>query len=216
MANTMLVRRIASLVLGRQQQHRMVSPPACFSTMSSNRRPTSSSGTNFDDVTLNRPSSTAATHVVTARDGRQFAIIDRTTTQQRRQKLKPSIVRRRIEKLRVYEGRERDIRHSPWRLNLVCQLAAGLPLLEALQQLDFCKKSAAPLVHKVLKRTSNLADIRHGLQPSQLEVAECFATHGKHLKRMKIMGRGRCVLVGGRLQDFHVMRLLCVCVCVCR
>jgi large subunit ribosomal protein L22 len=184
MASSMLVCRMASLVLGRQQ--RMVSPQACLSTLSSNQRPTSSHA-NSDDVTLNRASHFST--VVSSQDGRQFAVIDST----KRRKLKPSIVRRRIEKLKVYEGKERDIRHSPWRLNLVCQLAHGLPLLEALRQLEFCAKSAAPLVHKVLKRTSNLADIRHGLQPSQLEVAECFATHGKHLKRMKIMGRGRYV-----------------------
>lgn len=128
--------------------------------------------------------------IVTSPDGRQFAVIDMP---QSTPKLKPYIVKRRLNRLRTYEGKERDIRHSPWRLNLVCQFAAGLPLEEALRQLEFSKKSKAPLVQKVLKRTANLADIRDGLQPSQLQVAECFATHGKHLKRMKIMGRGRYV-----------------------
>lgn len=73
----------------------------------------------------------------------------------------------------------------------MCQFAAGLTVPEALKQLMFCQKRKAPLVAKVIRRTANLADIRHGLQPSQLEVAECFATHGVHLKRLKIMGRGR-------------------------
>lgn len=76
-------------------------------------------------------------------------------------------------------------------MNLVCQFAAGQTVPEALKQLMFTQKMAAPLVAKVIRRTANLADIRHGLQPSQLEVAECFATHGSHLKRIKIMGRGR-------------------------
>ena len=39
--------------------------------------------------------------------------------------------------------------------------------------------------------TANFADIRHGLQPSQLEVAECFVTKGTPLKRIKPMARGR-------------------------
>jgi large subunit ribosomal protein L22 len=118
-------------------------------------------------------------------DGRQFAAF------QKNPKLKPSVVARRLKKMRTYEGSEKNIRHSPWRLNLVCQFAAGLPLQEALTQLEFCKKEKAPLVQKILTRTANLADIRHGLQPSQLEVAECFATKGRHLKRINIMGRGR-------------------------
>jgi large subunit ribosomal protein L22 len=114
-------------------------------------------------------------------------------------KLKPYIVRRRLARMRVYVGAERGIRHSPWRLNLVCQLAAGLPLTDALTQLQFCNKWAAPLVQRVLQRTSNLADIRDGLQPTQLEVAECFATRGTPLKRMKTMGRGRT----GRMEHRH-------------
>ena len=107
------------------------------------------------------------------------------------QKVKPFIIKRRVGQLRTYSGNERNIRHSPWRMNLVCQFAAGLTVPEALKQLMFCQKVKAPLVAKVIRRTANLADIRHGLQPSQLEVAECFATHGTHLKRLKIMGRGR-------------------------
>lgn len=134
--------------------------------------------------------------IVETDDGRKFAAFVDT---KRQPKLKPKIVRRRLGKMRVYEGAEKNIRHSPWRLNLLCQLAAGLPLPEALTQLEFCNKSMAPLVQRVLKRTSNLADIRHGLQPSQLEVAECFATKGKPLKRLKPMGRGRT----GRMEHKH-------------
>ena len=106
-------------------------------------------------------------------------------------KLKPRIVKRRLDKMKTYEGSEKNIRHSPWRLNLIAGLVRGLPLLEAITQLEFCRKTRAPLVQKVLKRTGNLADIRDGLQYSQLEVAECFVTKGTPLKRIKPMGRGR-------------------------
>lgn len=133
-----------------------------------------------------KPTMTKPT-IVQTEDGRQFAAFD----MRRHPKLKPYIVKRRLNRMRIYVGAEKNIRVSPWRLNLVCQLAAGLPLIEALKQLEFCTKKTAPLVQKVLKRTSNLADIRHGLQPSQLEVSECFATKGTPLKRIKIMGRGR-------------------------
>ncbi|MHA7927725.1 MAG: uL22m family ribosomal protein, partial [Marinobacter sp.] len=96
-------------------------------------------------------------------------------------------------KMKTYVGTEKEIRHSPWKLNRVCQLAAGLTLDDALVQLQFAEQKNSDLVARVLKRTSNLADIRDGLQISQLEVAECFATKGAMLKRIKIMGRGRYV-----------------------
>jgi protein-arginine kinase activator protein McsA len=60
-----------------------------------------------------------------------------------------------------------------------------------LTQLQFSTKLHAPTVAKVITRTSNVADMKHGIQPSQLEVAECFATKGTPLKRIKTMGRGR-------------------------
>lgn len=106
-------------------------------------------------------------------------------------KVKPFIFKRRVQKLRTFSGFERDIRHSPWRMNLVCEFAAGLTVPEALKQLMFCRKSRAPLLAMVIRRTALMADEKDGIQPSQLEVAECFATHGRHLKRLKIMGRGR-------------------------
>jgi large subunit ribosomal protein L22 len=140
------------------------------------------------------PSFTKPT-IIHGKDGRQFAVFDT----QKHPKLKPSIVRRRLNRMRIFDGAEKNIRHSPWRLNLVCQLVAGLPFQEAMTQLDFCKKSKAPLVQKMLQRTANLADIRHGLQPSQLEIAECFATRGTPLKRVKTMGRGR----SGRMEHKH-------------
>ena len=103
----------------------------------------------------------------------------------------PSVVRKRVERLRTYVGTEKDIRHSPWRMNLVCQFAAGQTVPDALTQLDFCRKRFAPLVKELIEKTVQEAAEKGGLHPTQLEVAECFATHGTHLKRMKIMGRGR-------------------------
>jgi large subunit ribosomal protein L22 len=109
-------------------------------------------------------------------------------------KLKPGLVQRRLANCKTYVGTEKSIRQSPWKLNRICQLAAGLTLEEALTQLKFCSLKNADLVAKVLKRTSNLSDIRDGIQMSQLEVAECFSTKAMMLKRLKPMGRGRCVM----------------------
>jgi large subunit ribosomal protein L22 len=126
--------------------------------------------------------------IVTDDSGKRFGQLLDT---RRLPKLRPGIVNRRLAKLKTYVGNEKDIRHSPWKLNRVCQLAAGLPLEDALTQLQFLDKKNSDLLSKVLKRTSNLADIRDGLQISQLEVSECFATKGVYLKRIRPMGRGR-------------------------
>jgi large subunit ribosomal protein L22 len=124
-----------------------------------------------------------------------------------RTRIKPGMIRKRLEKMRTFEGSEKAIRHSPWRMNLVCQLAAQQPtVVDSLLQMEFCiKKRAPPIVETVIRRTCNLADIQHGLQPCQLEVAECFATQGTHLKRIKFMGRGR---TGTKHRKFTHMRLV--------
>lgn len=134
--------------------------------------------------------------IVQSPDGRQFAAFELPTFQR---KLKPYIVKRRLARMKTFVGKQKNIRHSPWRMNLVCQFAAGQTLTDAIQQLEFCRKSMAPLVKKVLIRTSNVADMKYGLQQSQLEVAECFATKGSPLKRMRVMGRGRT----GRMEHKH-------------
>ncbi|KAL3903838.1 MAG: hypothetical protein SGARI_005201 [Bacillariaceae sp.] len=114
--------------------------------------------------------------------GQEFGILLDT---RKLPKLKPSIVQRRLAQCKTYEGREKNIRQSPWKLNRICQLAAGLTLEEALTQLKFCDLKNADLVAKVLRRTSNLADIRDGLQISQLEVAECFTTKAMMLRLLR-------------------------------
>lgn len=133
-------------------------------------------------------SPTSPTVLTDSESGEKFGILLDT---RKLPKLKPSVVKRRLNNCRTYEGRERSIRQSPWKLNRICQLAAGLTLEEALTQLKFCDLKNADLVAKVLKRTSNLSDIRDGLQISQLEVKECFATKSLMLRRIKPMGRGR-------------------------
>jgi len=106
-------------------------------------------------------------------------------------KLAPSIVNRRLAKMRTAVVAKKDIRHSPWRMNLVAQFAAGEYVPDVLEQLNFVEKVKAPLVQQLVYKAAIKARQLHGLVPSQLEVIECFSTHGKHLKRVKIMGRGR-------------------------
>jgi len=133
--------------------------------------------------------------VATGPDGTQYCIplkpLGKYAQARHAPKLKPHIVRSRLSKLKTMVGNKKNIRHSPWRLNLICQFAAGMTVEEALLQLKFVNKVKAPLVAHLIHATANNAKVKHDLLPSQLEVAECFATHGTHLKRIKTMGRGR-------------------------
>ena len=149
-----------------------------------------------DGIQLNAEPTMIQPSIVHSPDGRKFAAFELPTFQR---KLKPYIVKRRLARMKTFVGKQKNIRHSPWRMNLVCQFAAGQTLTDAIQQLEFCRKSMAPLVKKVLIRTANVADMKYGLQQSQLEVAECFATKGTPLKRLRIMGRGRT----GRMEHKH-------------
>jgi large subunit ribosomal protein L22 len=135
------------------------------------------------------------TVIATGPDGTKYSIplkpLGNFNQKRHAPKIAPRIVRSRTNKLRTVDGRNKNIRHSPWRLNLVCQFAAGQTVDDALMQLQFVNKVKAPLVRSLIHGTANSAKMKYGLLPSQLEVAECFATHGTHLKRLKTMGRGR-------------------------
>lgn len=114
-------------------------------------------------------------------------------------KLKPSIIKSRLENLRSASLRKKKIRVSPWRLNLICQFAAGETVSEALLQLKYVHKGKASVVQKLVHDTAMKAKSLFGLEKSQLEIVECFTTQGSHLKRTKIMARGRS---GDKLRRF--------------
>lgn len=147
--------------------------------------------------------------IATGPDGTKYNIplkpLGNYTTGRHAPKLAPRFKNARIAKLRTTEGKIENIRHSPWRMNLICQFVAGKTVPDALLQLQFCEKAKAPLVTTLLQRTMNTANQKYGLLPSQLEVAECFATHGSHLKRIKVMGRGRS---GKKLRRFSHIRMV--------
>ena len=120
-------------------------------------------------------------------DGRTFKVLD----SRKLPPLKPHIVKRRLGRMRTYVDAKKSIRHSPWRLNLICQMISGLTVPQAIQQLSFCDKSRAPLVQEFLEKAAKKIDEKDALPLTKLEVAECFVTRGTPLKRIRYMGRGR-------------------------
>ena len=89
------------------------------------------------------------------------------------------------------EGSKKDIRVSPWKLGLIARQIRGLTVPEARLQLQFSAKRKSTLVSSLLRKTSNLADIRHDLGPGELEVFKCYVTKGRTLKRVRFHARGK-------------------------
>ncbi|CAN0030569.1 unnamed protein product, partial [Ectocarpus fasciculatus] len=98
----------------------------------------------------------------------------------------------------------KEIRVSPWNLNLLAKLVRGLPVVEAHAQLKFCKKKHTITVGKAIQNALNLADMRYGLAAEELEVGEIFVTKGKVVKRLRIMGRGRAGIARRKWSHLNV------------
>lgn len=75
------------------------------------------------------------------------------------------------------------------RMVQIARLVNGMPVVDALQQLRFCKKKQYPL-DKVIHNASNLMSIRYGLQPSELMISSICVGTSFIKKRIDIKGRG--------------------------
>ncbi|CAM9097917.1 unnamed protein product [Pylaiella littoralis] len=106
--------------------------------------------------------------------------------------------------LREVSTRLKEIRVSPWSLNLLAKLVRGLPVVEASAQLQFCKKKHTTTVSKAIQNALNLADMRYGLSAEEMEVGEIFVTKGKVVKRIRIMGRGRAGIARRKWSHLNV------------
>lgn len=149
------------------------------------------------------------TVIATGPDGAKYAIplkpLGNYSHKRHAPKIAPHIVKARTSQLKTMPGAAKNIRHSPWRLNLICQFAAGQTVNDALLQLQYVNKVKAPLVYNLIQGTANSAKTKYDLLPSELEIVECFATHGTHLKRIKTMGRGRAGKMHRRFSHMRVV-----------
>jgi len=178
------------------------------------RHKSAAANMNTNTSTINNSSkkqqpSEDGTIIATGPDGTQYSIPLKPLGPYQKHryapKLPPHMVTKRISKLRIMPGAAKNIRHSPWRLNLICQFAAGQTVTDVLREILFVEKVKAPLVEKLIQGTANSAFTKHGLLKSQLEVVECFATQGSHLKRVKRMGRGRHGKMARRFSHIRIV-----------
>jgi large subunit ribosomal protein L22 len=92
----------------------------------------------------------------------------------------------------------RNIRTSPYKLNLVAEMIRGKKVDKALAALAFSRKRIASEVKKVLQSAVANAENNHDLDVDELYVKEAYVGKNLVLKRFHARGRGR----GAGIQKF--------------
>ena len=85
----------------------------------------------------------------------------------------------------------RNLRTSPYKLNLVVQMIRGMKVTHALNQLQFNQKRIAQDVRKTLQSAIANAENNHNLNVDSLVVKEAWVGKSMVLKRFHARARGR-------------------------
>lgn len=88
-------------------------------------------------------------------------------------------------------AKQRMIRISAQKLNLVAAMIRGKPVERALNDLTFSRKRIAADVKKVLESAIANAENNHGLDIDSLVVSEAYVGKNIVLKRFRARARGR-------------------------
>lgn len=85
----------------------------------------------------------------------------------------------------------RNLRTSPYKLNLVAQMIRGMKVQTALDQLTFSKKRISLDVKKALQSAIANAENNHNLNVDALVVKEAYVGKSFVMKRFQARARGR-------------------------
>jgi large subunit ribosomal protein L22 len=88
-------------------------------------------------------------------------------------------------------AKQRMIRISPQKLNLVAQMIRGKKVERALNDLEFSRKRISKDVKKVLESAIANAENNHGLDIDSLVVSEAYVGKNLVMKRFRARARGR-------------------------
>lgn len=99
----------------------------------------------------------------------------------------------------------RNLRVSPFKLNLVAEAIRGMPAEKALAELQFSRKRIAQDVKKCLESAIANAENNHDLDVDSLVVSEAYVGKNLVMKRWKPRARGR---VGKILKPFSQITIV--------
>eukprot|EP01147_Barroeca_monosierra_P008990 gene8990-1321_t len=89
-------------------------------------------------------------------------------------------------------GCRRNVKSSPWKMNLVAKQIRGLPVDQAITQMTFSHKKAADTIRQVLLITKQNAKVNHGVEdPSNMHVAESYVGKGMYGRGIRHANKGR-------------------------
>lgn len=92
-------------------------------------------------------------------------------------------------------ARIRNIRTSPYKLNLVARMIRGKSASKALLDLEFSKKRISQDVYKCLQAAIANAENNHGLDIDRLDVKEAYVGKSITMKRWRARARGRAAKI---------------------
>lgn len=91
-----------------------------------------------------------------------------------------------------------NARVSPRRARLVINMVRGKSVGQALQDLEFCDKKTAPLVHKLLLSAVANAKHKEGVEVEELFVKAACVDEGRVLNRWMPRAQGRATPIRKR------------------
>lgn len=106
---------------------------------------------------------------------------------------------------KVVKASARDLRISPRKMRLVTNLIQGKQVSDALVQLQFTNKKAAPMLVKLLKSAIANAEHNFSFDPEQLYVKSLTCDMGKTMKRYFPRARGSAFVIRRKMAHVNLV-----------
>jgi large subunit ribosomal protein L22 len=102
-------------------------------------------------------------------------------------------------------AKARHVRIAPRKVRLVMDMVRGKPVEEALQVLGLVRKSASPVIAKVIRSAMANAENNHDMNTDGLVVTRAFVDEGPTLKRFMPRAMGRATMIRKRTSHITVV-----------
>jgi len=102
-------------------------------------------------------------------------------------------------------AKARHVRIAPRKVRLVMDMVRGKPVEEALQVLGLVRKSASPVIAKVIRSAVANAENNHDMNTDGLVITRAYVDEGPTLKRFIPRAMGRATQIRKRTSHITVV-----------